>query len=334
MINIVKTLVLFFLIFSLSNASAQFKPKKGERTKIIFDTDFGPDYDDVGAIAMLHAYADSGYLEILSTIASTRYEGVAATLDACNTFYGRPDIPVGVPKIALNRRDWQFWSDTIRLNYPHQIKENRLAYDAIGLYRKILSTQKDNSVVIVTVGFFSNISQLLQSPADRYSPLSGKELVAKKVKLMVSMAGGFPKGNEFNVNRDAPAAFYTFKHFTKPVLFTGFEIGKNIFTGLPLVNNKAIQQNPVKDAFRISIPKNKQDINGRMSWDQTTVLLAAIDYDRFYTIKRGKIVVFEDGKNEWIDDLNGNHAYVVEKSNPKLVESYIDKVMAHEPIKK
>jgi hypothetical protein len=30
-----------------------------------FDSDMGPDYDDVGAIAILHAFADSGYVKIL-----------------------------------------------------------------------------------------------------------------------------------------------------------------------------------------------------------------------------------------------------------------------------
>jgi hypothetical protein len=30
------------------------------QTPVIFDTDMGPDYDDVGAIALLHAFADSG----------------------------------------------------------------------------------------------------------------------------------------------------------------------------------------------------------------------------------------------------------------------------------
>lgn len=326
-----RNIVCLILLLSSLKAFSQFQPKKGSSVKVIFDTDFGPDYDDVGAIAMLHAYADSGYVDILATIASTRYEGVAATLNAYNTFYKRPQIPIGVPVDALNRRDWQYWSDTVRLNYPHQIKENRLAYDAISLYRKLLAEQKDNSVVIVTVGFFSNIANLLKSSPDQYSTLSGKALVEKKVKLMVSMAGGFPKGNEFNVNRDAASGYYTFQHFNKPVLFTGFEIGRNIFTGLPMVNNTFIKRNPVKDAFRISIPKNKQDINGRMSWDQTAVLLAAIGYERFYDIKRGKIVVLEDGKNEWIDNQNGNHAYVIEKVNPKIVEKYIEEVMAHQP---
>ena len=42
--------------------------------KIIFDTDFGPDYDDVGALAFLHAMADSGKIEMLATISSKKHE--------------------------------------------------------------------------------------------------------------------------------------------------------------------------------------------------------------------------------------------------------------------
>jgi len=34
--------------------------KAHKYAKIIFDTDLGPDYDDVGALAFLHAMADSG----------------------------------------------------------------------------------------------------------------------------------------------------------------------------------------------------------------------------------------------------------------------------------
>ena len=44
---------------------------------VIFDSDMGPDYDDVGAIAMLHNFADEGSANILATIASTKYNGVA-----------------------------------------------------------------------------------------------------------------------------------------------------------------------------------------------------------------------------------------------------------------
>ena len=312
---------------------AQFEPKKNEKVNVIFDTDFGPDYDDVGAIAMLHAYADSGYVNILGTIASTRYEGVAASLDVFNTYFGRPNIPIGVPKHALNRRDWQFWSDTVRYKYPHQIKENRVANDAIELYRKILASQSDNSITIITVGFFSNIAMLMKSGPDKYSPLNGEQLVNKKVRLMVSMAGVFPKGKEFNVDRDAESSYYVFRNWKKPILFSGFEIGKKIYTGLELISNDKIKNSPVKDVFRLCIPKSIHDVKGRMSWDQTTVLVGVKGYEPYYSIKKGRFIIHEDGRNEWKDDSEGIHAYLVEKSDFKSVEKLIETTMMHIPIR-
>ncbi|MBA4168291.1 MAG: nucleoside hydrolase, partial [Chitinophagaceae bacterium] len=170
---------------------------------VIFDTDMGPDYDDVGAITLLHAFADSGKARILATIASTNYEGVAAVLNVLNTYFKKPGIPIGVPKSnARNLRDWQHWSDTLRANYPHTIKNNSDVPDATEVYRKILSKQPDNSVTIITVGFFTNISSLLKSPPDQYSKLDGKALVYKKVKQLVSMAGKYPSGTEFNIEED------------------------------------------------------------------------------------------------------------------------------------
>src|SRR5438128_6554236 len=80
---------------------------------VIFDTDMGPDYDDVGAITLLHAFADSGYAKILATVASTKYEGVGAVLNVFNTYFNKPGIPIGVPKgRALELKDKQHWTDS------------------------------------------------------------------------------------------------------------------------------------------------------------------------------------------------------------------------------
>ncbi len=141
----------------------------------------GPDYDDVGALAMLHAMADKGEVKILCTMASTKYEGVAAVLDILNTYFKRPDLPIGIPKgNAIDTKDFQHWTDTLLARYPHNLISNREAPDAVTLYRQILSQQPDHSVTIVTVGFLTNIANLLHSPADQYSSLTGIELVRKK----------------------------------------------------------------------------------------------------------------------------------------------------------
>lgn len=298
---------------------------------VIFDTDMGPDYDDVGAITLLHAFADSGKANILATIASTKYEGVAGVLNVLNTYFNRPGIPVAVPRAeAVTDKDFQHWTDTLLANYPHSIKLNSEVDDAVSLYRKILSSQPDTSAVIVTVGFLTNISNLLKSKADEYSPLNGRDLVAKKVKRLVSMAGKFPSGKEYNVVEDAAAAKYAFANFPRPVILSGFEIGEKIKTGLPLIRNESISHSPVKDVFRISINMREEDKQGRMSWDQTAVLAAVLGHHPYYNLEYGEITVESDGTNKW-SLKKKRHARLVENASPQSVETLINNLMMHQP---
>ena len=316
---------LYFLFFSCA-ANAQPFP-------VIFDSDMGPDYDDVGAITLLHAFADDGKANILATIASTKYDNVAAVFSVFNTYFKKPNISIGVPKDeALDLRDFQHWSDSIVKNYPHAINSNKDVPDAVALYRRILSIQPDKSVTIITVGFLTNLKKLLQSKADMFSPLSGEQLVKQKVKQLVSMAGRFPSGSEFNVNRDFVASKYVYENWPTMVLFSGFEIGEKIKTGLPLINSDSITNSPVKDVFRISIPLAAEDSAGRKSWDETAVLVGVLGYDKWYNVKRGKIIISDkDGSNTWMDDATSNQYYLVEKTPPAVVQKMINELMLHQP---
>lgn len=301
---------------------------------IILDSDMGPDYDDVGAIAILHALADKGEAKILATIASTKYEGVAGVLNVFNTYFERPEIPIGVPTgNALGLHDFQHWTDTLLAKYPHQIKTNAEAWDAVKLYRKILAAQPDHSVTIITIGFLTNLSNLLDTKADDYSSLTGRELVKRKVKLLVSMAGGFPKGKEFNMMEDAPASKNVYENCAIPVIFSGGEIGSKIKTGIPLIHNAAIKNDPVKDVFQISIPLAKEDSAGRMSWDETAVLVAIKGYSPWYQLHKGKIEITADGSDTW-DDTETGQAYMVEKTNPEVVQKVINELIMHQPVNK
>jgi inosine-uridine nucleoside N-ribohydrolase len=317
------------LMCFLSHAQKTLKP-----VPIIFDSDMGPDYDDVGAITLLHALADSGQAKILATIASTKYDGVACVMNVFNTYFNRAGIPVAVPRgNALMLKDWQHWTDTLIANYPHSIKSNDEVPDATELYRKSLSAQRDHSVTIVTVGFLTNLSNLLLSKADKYSSLDGKDLVKQKVKQLVCMAGRFPSGSEFNVNRDAAASQNVFSNWPTNILFSGFEIGWRIKVGLPLIHNEAIHDSPVKDVFRISIPMAAEDSAGRMSWDETAVLVAVKGYQPFYHLEYGRMLVAADGSNTW-STQGKHHAHLIETVSPEIVRAYINKLIMHQPVKK
>jgi pyrimidine-specific ribonucleoside hydrolase len=320
-------------VFLLSGCSTRNTPG-GKTAKIIFDTDLGPDYDDVGALAVLHAMADSGRAEILGTMASNKHELVAPSIEAVNRYFGRADLPIGAPKTpGVSMTASQHWPDSLVAKYPHKIKSTDEVPDAVGLYRKILSSQPDSSVTIITVGFLTNLANLLKSVPDSISPLTGEELVSKKVKLLVSMAGIFPMGKEFNVFMDSVSSEYVFNIWPGKIIFTGFEIGSKIFTGLRLVNS-GIVNSPVKDVFRIAMNFSEEDSKGRMSWDETAVLIGVYGADKFFDTKRGRIIVNPDGSNRWEDDPAGKQQHVTLKMPVPEIEKFIEERMMHLPINK
>jgi len=300
--------------------------------KIIFDTDCGPDYDDVGALAFLHAMADSGKAEILATVASNSHELVAPSISVINTYFGRADLAIGVLKTeGVNLGSSQHWADSIVFKYPHKNLETIEGTDALSTYRRILNDQPDSSVTIITVGFLTNLKNLLLSQPDNISPLKGSDLVSRKVKKLIAMAGWFPEGREFNVYMDAVASEYVFKNWPGTITFTGYEIGKDIFTGLKLINSE-ISNSPVKDAFRIAMACSEEDKNGRMSWDETAVLIGIYGIEGFFDTARGKIIIHPDGSNSWEDNPQGNHFYVKQKMDVNEMSSFIEKRMMHQPV--
>jgi inosine-uridine nucleoside N-ribohydrolase len=316
------------LSFNCTNHS---KVKENNPVKIIFDTDLGPDYDDVGAMAFLHAMADSGKAEILATVASNKHELVAPSIDVINTYFGRSELPVGAPKTeGVNLGSSQHWADSIVEKYPHSIKSTSEVSDAVDIYRKVLSTQADNSVTIITVGFLTNLSNLLKSEPDNVSPLTGQELVTKKVKKLVSMAGWFPEGREFNIYMDSAASKFVYENWPGEIIFTGFEIGSKIHTGLKLIKSE-LKDSPVKDVFRISIPLSEEDKYGRMSWDETAVLIGIYGTNGFFDTVRGKIIVHTNGSNTWENNPEGKHYYIKQKMPIPQISDFIEARMMLKP---
>jgi inosine-uridine nucleoside N-ribohydrolase len=319
-------------LFCLSGCRNQEVEIREEVKRIIFDTDLGPDYDDAGALAFLHAMADSGKAEILATVSSNMNELVAPSINVINTYYGRADLPIGAPKTSgVDMGASQHWPDSLIIRYPHDGKMTSHVPDAVEVYRRTLAEMADSTVTIVTVGFLTNLSNLLRSGPDSLSPLSGKELISRKVIRLVSMAGKFPRGKEFNVFSDLKSSKYVFENWPTEIIFTGFEIGSKIFTGLRLVNSDT-RNNPVKDIYRISIHLSEGDKKGRMSWDQTAVLIAVYGTNGFFDIMRGRIIINDDGSNSWEEDKMGKHLYVVQKTDTEILGKFIEDRMLHLPM--
>jgi inosine-uridine nucleoside N-ribohydrolase len=307
--------------------------------KIIFDTDMAEDVDDVGALSILHALADAGEAEILACMISAPHEYVGPCIDVINTYYGRPNIPIGNvygfkrsypndngQKIPSN------YAQKMAETFPHNLQKSSDAPNATTLYRKILAEQPDQSVKIVTVGFLTNLKNLLNSNPDEWSPLNGEQLVKQKVLEWVCMGATFPnRGREYNVMMDTEASIRAINDWPTPVVFSGFEIGVKIFTA------NALKSKPKTCPSRMGYEwywNGKENIN-RESWDLTTVLYAVRGTNNYWTLSEpGKCIMHATigyGENEWIPYAKGNHRYLIEKMPSAEVGKVIDELLCRDP---
>lgn len=74
---------------------------------------------------------------------------------------------------------------------------------------------------------------------------------------------------------------------------------------------------------------------GRNSWDQTAVLVAIKGHDSYFNLKTGTIVINDTtGANKWIDNPDGEHAYLIKKRPENEIAGIIENYMKHQPLKK
>ena len=85
------------------------------------------------------------------------------------------------------------YASKLAYHFPHVLQDATRAPNPVDLYRRTLSGAQNGSITIVSIGFFDNLSALLDSEPDSYSNLTGKELITAKVKELVIMGGDYPR---------------------------------------------------------------------------------------------------------------------------------------------
>jgi len=303
---------------------------QADPVKVIFDTDMCGDCDDAGALAVLNKMADAGRAEILACLANAhdRDKAIAATISAINTYYGRPDIPIGAYHGPLHPPGGSNYDVKVRDEFPHSAPPDDQAPDAVAVYRKALAPAPDRSVVIVSTGFLCNLHELLESKPDAASTLSGWDLTRQKVKLVVAMGGGYPSiGCECNFAsadcwRDTQ---FVVDNWPTPMLFSGFEIGSGIITGKCLANAPAAD--PVKRIYGLVT-----GFGGRPSWDLTAALAATGDLDRYWSVSPpGYVRIFPGGGDQWYPAPDTGRSYLIVKMPPADVGKALDALLMAPP---
>ena len=303
------TTILLFVAFSTA----------AEPVKVIFDTDMGNDIDDALALAVIHSLENRGECELLAVTITKDHVEAAPYVDMINTFYGRGDIPIGLVRDGVK----QFKSKFLPLAQQKDDGEFRYAYDlhigdsvpdATDVLRKTLAAEADRSVVMLQVGFSTNLARLLDSEPDEYSDLSGEDLIKKKVHLLSIMAGAFkPVGGkthrEFNIIMDKPAAKMVADRWPTPIVWSGFEIGLAIrYPAISIDKEMAyVEHHPVQESYQLYIPTPHE----RPTFDLTSVLWAVRpDHGYFNLSEPGTVTMNEHGETTFTADENGKHRYM------------------------
>lgn len=289
---------------------------------VIFDTDMGNDIDDALALAMLHALQSRGEINLLAVTLTKDHPWAARYVSAVNTFYGRGAIPIGVVKNGVTREEGNYNRKSIegRYKYAEQFPE------AVELLKKTLAAQPDGSVVLIQVGFSTNLARLLAAPG-------GKDLAARKVKLLSLMAGDFAgNGPEYNVKEDVASAKKLAAEWPTPLVWSGFEVGRTIkFPATSIDHDFAwAPKHPVVDGYKnyMKFPYDRE------TWDLTSVLYALRpDAGYFRLSAPGNVEVDAKGLTRYQPHPSGRHRYLIvnDMQRARILESMI--WLASQPVR-
>ena len=251
---------------------------------VIFDTDMGNDIDDALALAMLHALTDRGECELIGVTLTNSNPAAMRYVQMVNMFYGRLDLPTGAATKDLNGGDGDgYMAATIRT--MRYVRDGPFDF-APDLLRSLLQNATEK-VVIIQTGFSTNLAALLNTPKDI-------ALVREKVALVVAMAGNFADGApEYNVKVDAASAKAVFERWPTPIVFSGFEIGRDLPYPATSIEHDFgyASPHPVAESYK-AYKKIPYD---RPAWDLTAVLEAVRPSRYFGRSEKGTVAVSADG---------------------------------------
>ena len=345
MIKILMTTILAFLLFgcTLTDSKNGLDSSNDSKIKLIFETDMGNDVDDALALDMIYKYIEADKVDLLGIMSNKNSRYSAEFIDLMATWYGHTGIPIGIVKNGTD-------SEGDAINYAQAVCEleedgqplferTLNNYESLPeaplLYRELLSQQPDSSVVIVSVGFSTNLAQLLDTQSDKYSSLNGRELVAKKVKMLSVMAGSFGKDSvtEYNVAKDIKAAKKVFAEWPTKIVASPFELGlKILYPGASITDDFDWGiKHPMVEAYKayLSMPYD------RPTWDLTS-LMYVVENDQSYMNESvpGKITVNDKGYTQFDEDSNGKHICLsVTDEQAEIIKNYFVNLIKRKPAK-
>ncbi len=278
---------------------------------VIYDNDLAGDFDGTVGLAVLFSLEKEGFIKLYGIgLSDTSYWGPIAVDNAVRAVLGR-EIPIGVMSNREPDRSPNTHAKASFDKFGARITWEQCP-DVVKLYRRLLISAPDKSVILIAAGPLTNIANLLKSTGDEISELTGKELVEKKVIKFIVMAGDVHVTEyvEYNVEQDIEAAIYVFNNFPRsvPVIVVDFRVPLKTLTGD--VFREAPDDYPIKAQWEWF----KDPHFNRPSWDPYATLLAHPEWNKWFKlVGPGRIYVDKEGHTKFVPEENNNHYYIEHK---------------------
>ncbi|KAI0835498.1 hypothetical protein F5Y06DRAFT_276457 [Hypoxylon sp. FL0890] len=256
------------------------------KKRIIVDTDLLSFDDDPLAIGLVNIFQNWGEVELIGVMSSINSRYAPPAIDAINTYYGHPDIPVAIQKPVDNLTQWPEYPEYgdyvtgLTYNFAEDVRDGTHTPDPVSSYRYLLSTSADNSITIAVIGFFDNLFHLLNSGPDQISPYTGAELLTSKVRQLIVQAN--EQGFSYNTNtHNSTFAQTVLNSWPGRLTFVSDDVAENTVLGSRITTELDVTKNPIGYALRTSIGYGQK----HPVWDAVALYYAICSLDDIFTWK-------------------------------------------------
>lgn len=165
---------------------------------------------------------------------------------------------------------------------------------------------------------------MLNSTADSYSDLTGRELVVRKVSELVIMGGVYPSGYSWNFwGSNASLTAHVINTWKGRTVFAGEEVGEHVKSG-----GRLMSEGPKTDPVRMAYIYYSYCIP-RSSWDPLAVLYAMNGLGDLFKFGNdyGYNHVEANGANRWVwDQQVRNQFFLRLKADNETAAAELDRL--------
>ena len=207
-----------------------------------------------------------------------------------------PDTPMLTSTLSQKDTDG-------KLSYRHGINKISDTADVAAVIRNAFTSEHDQNTTVILTGPATNLARLL-------SLRGAKELIKRKVQLLVVEAGTHPGGDpDYNITLDIPAAQKLFVEWPTPIVVVGAEVGHTLNYPASSIESDFhwTDRHPVVDAYRAY---KTMPYNAAASGMAAALYAIRPEAGYFDVSEPGLMSVLDDGRTKFTPSKDGYHRYL------------------------